>query len=92
MTKVIMNIKGGSIMYDCLNHAGDHDACTVMATLSNVLVEAADRIGVEATIYNPGHVRVDIPDASAETIEVFEAVKEVIRHAAVRYPEHIKVY
>ena len=92
MTKVVMNIDGNSIMFDCINHAGDHDACTIAATLSNVLVEAADRLETEPTIYEAGHVRLDISYAPEETIEVFETVHEVFRHAAIRYPEHIKIY
>ena len=93
MTKVIMNIdKQGNIMFDCINHAEDHDACTIMSTLSNVLVEASCRAGVEPTIYNKGHVRIDLYEANYPTIEVFRIVDAVIRQAAEQHPDHIKVY
>lgn len=93
MTKVMMNInKAGDIMYDCQNHADDHDACTIMSTLSNVLVEAAFMAGKEPTIYNPGHVRIDLYDAPYPTLETFRAVLGVIKQAVKQQPEHIKLY
>ena len=93
MTKVIMSInKSGDIMYDCMNHADDHDACTIMSTLSNVLVEATIMAGKEPTIYNKGHVRIDIPDANYPTLETFRAVMGVIKQAAAQQPEFIKIY
>lgn len=93
MTKVMLNInKAGDIMFDCENHAGDHDACTIMATLCNVLVEATFMAGREPTIYNKGHVRIDIYDADLPTLEVFRAVSGVIKQAAAQQPEFIKIY
>ena len=93
MTKVMMHInKAGDIMYDCQTHAGDHDACIIMSTLSNVLVEATFMAGKEPTTYNPGHVRIDIFDADYPTLEVFRAVMGVIKQAAEQHPEFIKIY
>lgn len=93
MTKVMMNInKSGDIMFDCQNHADDHDVCTIMSTLSNVLVEATFMAGKEPTTYNPGHVRIDIYDADFSTLEIFRAVMGVIKQAAKQHPEFIKIY
>lgn len=92
MTKVFIEIdeiKG--IHYDCYNHADDHDACTIISSLSNVLVEACFRAGHEPTEYNPGHVRIVMP-YSKEAYEVFAAVEPVIRQAARQNPEHITLY
>ncbi len=92
MTKVIMNIDPISgIMFDCMNHAGDHDACTIMATLTNVLVEATDMAGYVPKVYEKGHVRIDLP-AGTGTDTVFRAVGEVMQQAAEQYPEYIKIY
>jgi hypothetical protein len=93
MTKVMMDIdKLNNIMFDCQNHAEDHDACTIMSTLCNVLVESCFRIGEEPTIYNKGHVRIDISLAQDDTVEVFETVMAVMKQAAKQHPEFIKIY
>ena len=93
MTMVMMHLnKAGDIMFDCDNHADDHDACTIMSTLCNVLVEATFMAGKEPTTYNPGHVRIDIFDADYPTLEVFRAVMGVIKQAAKQHPEFIKIY
>jgi hypothetical protein len=92
MTKVMMNIDEISRMYyECINHAGDHDACTIASTLSNVICEVCFNEGHEPTIYNSGHVRVDIP-FSQNAYAVFRAVEGVMRQAARQQPEHIKIY
>lgn len=94
MTKVMMNIDklNKSIMYDCMNHADDHDACTIMSTLSNVLVEECFRSDHEPTTYNPGHVRIDIEGADDKTIHTFETVYAIMKQAARQQPEHIRIY
>ena len=92
MTKVMMSIDDISgIFFDCQNHAEDHDACTIMSSLCNVLVAECFRKGKEPTIYNPGHVRIDMP-YSNDTFEVFAAVEEAMRQAAHQLPDHIKIY
>lgn len=93
MTKTIFNYSSnGDIMFDCINHAEDHDACTIMSTLSNVLVEACIRAGSEPTIYNKGHVRIDLYKADSPTIETFKIVESVMRQAGEQHPDHIRVY
>ena len=93
MTKVMMNIdRQNNIMFDCVNHADEYDACTIVSTLCNVLVEAADRADCEPTIYNPGHVRLDISKAQNDTLEIFETVMTVMKQAADQHPEFIKIY
>lgn len=93
MTKVMMNIDiDNTIMFDCQNHADNYDVCTIISTLCNVLVEACFRAGEEPTIYNPGHVRIDITKAHNDTLEIFETVKAVMEQAARQNPEFIKIY
>lgn len=93
MTKAIMNIDDlGNIFFDCINHADDHDACTIVSTLCNVLVEACFREDKEPTIYNKGHVRIDISNADEKTIAVFRTVEKVMLQAADQHPEHIQIY
>ncbi len=93
MTKTIFNYSSnGDIMFDCINHAENHDACTIMSTLSNVLVEACCRAGSEPTIYNKGHVRIDLYKADYPTVEVFKTVEAVMRQAEEQHPDHIRVY
>lgn len=93
MTKVMLRAdESGSLFYDCLNHSDDDSVCVMMSTLSNVLVEACFRTGREPTIYNKGHVRIDIPKAEYPTIEVFRCVDKVIEQVARQHPENVKVY
>lgn len=93
MTKVMINADElGGVFYDCMNHAGDHDVCTVMSTLSNVLVEACFNADCEPTIYNPGHVRIDMEQADPATVEIFKVVGKVINKFAKQYPDYVKVY
>ena len=92
MTKVFMNIDEISGMYyECIEHSGDHDVCTIVSTLSNVIVEQCYIEGHEPTIYNKGHVRVDMP-YSRDAQVVFRAVEGVMRQAAHQLPDHIKIY
>ena len=94
MTKAMLNIDplNKSIMFDCSNHADDHDACTIMSTLSNVLVESCLRAGVYPTDYDSGHVRIDIEYADDKTIDTFETVFDVMKQAADQQPDHIRIY
>lgn len=93
MTKVIMDVdRQQNIMFDCQNHSDDYDVCTIVSTLCNVLVEAAFRADSEPTEYSPGHVRLDVPKAHADTLEIFETVMAVMRQAAKQHPDHIKIY
>ena len=94
MTKVYLRMddKNG-ILFDCINHAGDHDVCGIVTTLCNVLVIAADRAGYEPTTYTDGHVPIDVSHPSPDGLleEVFETVWEVFRQASKQYPEHLKI-
>ena len=93
MTKVMLRVDDhGAAFYDCMNHSGDHDVCTIMSTLSNVLVAECFRAGYEPTTYNDGHVRIDISRATYPLIEVFRCVEECINRVAEQHPEFIKVY
>ena len=93
MTKVMMNADPISgIFYDCLNHADDHDACTIISTLSNVLVQACFDADCEPTEYSKGHVRIDMPSVDEKTIYLFDEVFKVIKSAARQHPDHIKLY
>lgn len=92
MTKVFMNIDEISGMYyESINHAGDNAVCTIVSTLSNVIVEQCFIEEHEPTIYNKGHVRVDMP-YSKDAQTVFRAVEGVMRQAAHQHPDHIKIY
>ena len=92
MTKAIFNFNNWDIMFDCENHAGDHDVCTIVSTLCNVLVAAARKAGIEPTKYDKGHVRIDIHNAGYPTAEVFRLVEELMHSVADQYPEHVRIY
>lgn len=93
MTKAILTIdESSNMMFDCINHAEDHDACTIMSTLCNVLVQRTFDIDREPTVYNKGHVRIDIPNADQETMNMFRTVYKVMEQAAEIQPEYIRTY
>ena len=93
MTKVLMNADVVSgVYYDCFNHADDHDACTIMSTLSGVLALECFEAGYEPTVYNEGHVRIDMPSVDEKTVHVFQVVYKAIQQAARQYPDNIKIY
>lgn len=94
-TKVLFTYnKDGSLLFDCYNHAGDHDVCTIVSTLCNVLVEACVRfdLNFEPTIYNKGHVRIDLSMTNDEIREIFHVVEGVMHQAMHQHPEHIYIY
>ena len=93
MTKAILTMdESSNLMFDCINHADDHDACTIASTLCNALVVGAERKGYEPTIYNSGHVRLDIMHADAETVYLFQTVYQTLQEAAQQHPEYIRTY
>ena len=95
MTKVIFQFdKDGSLMFDCINHSGDHDVCTIVSTLCNVLVEACARFdsNFEPTVYNEGHVRIDMNMTDDALRDTFHTVEGVMHHVMHQHPEHIKIY
>jgi len=93
MTKAIFQYDKG-LMFDCVNHAGDHDVCTIVSTLCGVLVIACKRFDkdFEPTIYNEGHVRIDVSRADDSLKEVFRTVEAVMKQAAKQHPDYIKIY
>lgn len=93
MTKVLLDIKdNGEVFFDCYNHAGDHDVCTVTSTLSGVLVIEAQKCGIEPSHYEEGHVNIYLPISEDKNREVFKTVREVFLQLEEQNPEHIKVY
>lgn len=94
MTKIIMDADhlSRTIMFDCQNHADNYDACTIISTLTNVLVEASMRAKCSPTAYGKGHVRLDIDNADDNTLYVFDTVYEVMKQAADQHPDYIKIY
>ena len=94
MTEVMYDVHDLGLMFDCTNHADDHDVCTIVSTLCNVLVEACMRFdnNFEPTIYEKGHVRIDLYMTDDTLIEIFDTVMGVIKQVEIQNPEHIKIY
>lgn len=93
MTKAILTIdESSNLMFDCIQHADDHDACTIMSALCNVLVVRCFDVDREPTVYNKGHVRIDIANADKETITVFQTVYKAMQQAGKLSPGFIRIY
>ena len=93
MTKVIMHISDdGSIMFDCVNHAGKKDVCIMCSTLVNVLITACRRENIQPTVDEDGHLRLDIEKAGPELISTFRAVRDVFYEVEDQFPFFCKNY
>lgn len=93
VTKVMYNADPmNGIYYECLNHADDHDVCTIISTLSNVMVEACLKADCEPTEYSKGHVRIDMPLTDDYTLYVCDTVFKQIQNVARLHPENVKIY
>jgi len=90
MTTAHLSIdKQSNISFDCVNHAGDWDVCTMITAYCNVLVAECLRHDVYPTVYEAGHIHIDFEYASDSTKEVFLSVWDAIKATAEEYPEHI---
>ena len=93
MTKVILNIDDhNNILFDCMNHAGNPEACRAVSALCGVLGIETTRIGKEPTTYEPGHMRVDLFEAPETTVTVFQDVFEAIIQLSYLYKDCIQIY
>lgn len=94
MTKILLDINDYGLMFDCINHADDHDVCTIVSTLCNVLVKACTRFDneFEPTIYQKGHVRIDLKMTDSTLIEIFNTVLSLLKEVQRQHPEYVKVY
>lgn len=92
MTKVMCNIRPNSVYFDCLNHAEDHDVCTIISTLCNVAVAECIRNGIAPKVYEPGHVLIDATFTDKGAAEVFESVMLVMSQVEENNPKHVRVY
>lgn len=93
MTKVMYNADPLSgVYFEVLNHADDHDVCTIISTLCNVIVEACLAADREPTEYSPGHVRIDMPSVDEKTLYTCNIVYKQIENVARIHPDYIKIY
>ena len=93
MTKVMYNSDPLSgIYYEVLNHADDHDVCTIISTLSKGIVEACLQADYEPTEYSSGHVRIDMPKVDEKTLYTCNLVYKQILNVARLHPENVKIY
>lgn len=97
MTKVMFDVHDYGLMFDCMNHADDHDVCTVVSTLCNVLIAACKfyRKDFKPTEYGKGHVRIDLEftENSAMTVmAVFTSVMAVMEELSKQNPKYLKIY
>ena len=67
MTTVTCTKKDG-FHFECVNHSGDHDTCTICSTLCNVLVCAIQLIGVMPEVYESGHVIINVTDEQIKNV------------------------
>ena len=93
MTKIllIINAEEGIIHFECLDHSEDHDTCTIVSTLCNVLFAECERIGVAPKLNGPS-VKINITDPGSETIEVFQVVQKVLEECYKQNKRYMKLY
>ena len=82
MTNITMSIGvGNNLFYDAEYHAGEHDACTIISTVSSMLIAEAERCGIKPAVLKKGHCRIGIPDAKPEAVEEPETKQETTEEA-----------
>lgn len=89
-----MDIKDddSALYFECVNHAGDHDVCTMVSTLCNTLVLRCDKRGYDVEKYDAGHVRINIERADTGTCIVARALLDQFLYMEQFYPDYVKVY
>ena len=94
MTKVIISMgdEGGAFFFDCENHAGDHDVCTIASTLCNVVVARCQERGYKIDEYLPGHVRITGDKCDEGTNTVMRTVLRVFEELQRQNPDFVKIY
>ena len=85
MTTVKLNVSDKDICFECVNHADDHDACTIYSTLCNVLVSACIPYGIMPKVYEPGHVIIVVHEYTEKVLAVFQAVYRTFEETKETY-------
>lgn len=93
-TNVIINSgeDGGAFFFDCENHSGDHDVCTIASTLCNVVVAICLEKGYKIDTYEPGHVCIKGDHCDDQTSTVLRTVLRVFEQVEGQSPRLLKVY
>lgn len=91
MTQVTISIDRDTCYLDILEHAGNHDVCTIVSTVANVILMHYPN-DFEPEIWQPGHVRIMDCHANEETKAVFRAAKKTLQGLALQEPGYIVVY
>lgn len=93
MTNITMSIGvGNNLFYDAEYHAGEHDACTIISTVSSMLIAEAERCGIKPAVLEKGHCRIGIPDASPEAVEVWKCAEEVLTDLSHQMPQYVRMW
>lgn len=92
MTKIIYRNTDHNIYFDCVNHADDHDVCTIVSTLVNVLVAECLKSEIAIKTYEPGHVTISAENANEFVSNAFETVNLLLSQVAEEYKSYVKLY
>lgn len=90
MTTVTINHSWFSAFLDVEGHAGDHDLCTIISTIAN-MVAASLPEGVEPDIYTDGRVMIKRDVAERRVIAVMEVAEMLFKELEEEFPDKIKV-
>lgn len=88
MTTITLSYSWCSVYYECKNHAGDHDLCTIISTISNMIVSALPE-GVMPDKYESGHVLIQRVMPERQLLEVVKTAEKVLRGLAEDNPKYI---
>lgn len=93
MTEIRFELgEGGSLEFECENHAGDSEVCMIVSTLCNVLVSSFIRSGLPIDEYESGKVLLYTEKANYPLVETFRTVVDVLEEVSSKYPENVKLY
>lgn len=93
MTRVIFHVGGGSAYIDINMHSGDHDVCTMISTIANVIICGTEERGnIVTKVYEPGHVRMCGEHIDTHDMHILEAARTALECIEDEHPEHIRIY
>lgn len=91
MTEIKYRIMGRYVYVRLESHSHDHDVCTILSTLVNVLISACIRAGIQPKEYRPGLVFIEANNVSPYCMEVFETIYPVLLQVAEDNPDYVKL-
>lgn len=93
-TKIIFNInkKDGSVYFEAMGHAGDHDTCMHLSALYAVITSICEKADIPISVQEEEHMKVCIENAGTSVIWALEAVQNTLFRLTEIHSDTMKIY